>query len=202
MRSVHSGATWWSSCSFGCILVRSVGRRARLGVFGTLPYALEVVRGPSSPFRPTRGRRVRSHPFRLFTCALEVFGFVRERSFYYRTPLGSSCSFGCVGSIPWSPRGRRDRSGPFGPFPRSLRGVGFAREHSVHSRAQSVVQSMVQSRVQSSGFTVSPTPRARGNGPNAYERNLRHTEMDLTHSTIPRAHGNGPNAPERTPGRT
>ena len=106
------------------------------------------------------GSRVLSCVFGPFSCALEVVGFVRERSHHFcgpRRPSGSfrcihfnpvclgvpsgavgpfPCALGIVGcerSISVCPEGRRVRSGAFGPFSSDLVVVGFVQVRSVHS---------------------------------------------------------------------
>ena len=89
MRSVHSRASWWSSCSFGylrSIPVRSTCRRVHSAACHPFPCALGV-RG-CARYIPERrgGLRLHSVAIRTFPCALGVVGFVRLRTVYSRAP--------------------------------------------------------------------------------------------------------------------
>ena len=92
--------------------------RGSWGMFGSFPYAVEVVvvvlvRSVVLPGRrQVRSGNFGSFPCALgvscslgafgpFPCALGVFGFVRVRSVHSRSPLRSSGSFGAFGPFPY-----------------------------------------------------------------------------------------------------
>ena len=96
-----------SSGLFGWLLripVRPGGRRLRT-VHSSAHYGLSVscVCDRSIPMRRPGVRGVPSCAFGPFPFPLGVYGFVRVGSVHSHSPWVSSCSFGCVRSIPVHP---------------------------------------------------------------------------------------------------